>query len=181
MYISWMIKRQNHPYSHHPFAVTTFLSSSSSSLFMYCVTYELKKESISNCTIQNSFWLEYFWVVSMRDDKNRKNMNIFWVQNQVILARFLILLALVIFVLETIMKFWSEVLLVLLYVKQPQIDPKKTMFRSFGSKTKSFFIDLQVWRVLIPKVINFDRKIFDPDENDKNWTEKNVGMFWEQN
>ena len=64
-----------------------------------------------------------------------------------------------VFVLEIVMKFWPEVLLVFFSIKQPQIDLKKDV-PSFGGKTKSFWIGYQVSQVFVPKVIKFWPKHF---------------------
>jgi len=76
-----------------------------------------------------------------------------------LLAWFSTLSDLVVSALERDMKFWTEVFLALFDVKQLQIDPKN-IFRSFGGKTKSFCITLQVWLVFMPKVMKFWPKHF---------------------
>jgi len=104
----------------------------------------------------------------------------FQVQNQVILAWFSTLLALVVSVLERVMKFWPEFFLTLFYVKQLK-STQNMMFGSFGDKTMSFWVGLQVWRVFVSKVMKFWSKHFlaalmgKKQENNQKWGEEGFG------
>ena len=80
------------------------------------------------------------------------------------------------------MKFWPKVFLVLFYVKQLQIDPKKDVWK-FWDKKKSFLAGLQVLQIFVSKVMQFWVQYFWVVliGNNNKMIENDVGKVWVQN
>jgi len=86
------------------------------------------------------FQSNHFLVVLIENHKKwtEKNVDMFLVQNQVILAWFSTLPTLVVSLPKSVNKIYPEVFLALFYVKKAQIDPKRLFLEVLGVKLNHF-------------------------------------------